>query len=208
MAVSWLKLQPHSHIMDSMNKYLRNLGAIVLDFVETVVIAASIFLILYLTIVQPHKVNGQSMVPNFQHAEYLLTDKISYKLRDPQMGEVVVFHAPEAANCPKGSRCDFIKRILGVPGDTIEVKNNQIWVNGSPLNEVYIPDDFKTMPGAFTKDRVITLAEDEYFTVGDNREFSSDSRQWGPTPKQNIVGRAIFRYWPLSAAGVISTPSY
>ena len=112
-----------------MNKFIKSIGNFFLDFIETIVIALSIFLIVYLTLVQPHQVNGQSMVPNFLSGEYVLTDKVSFKLRDPEVGEVVVFHAPEAAHCPKGTGCDFIKRVLALPGDTVAVENNQIIVN-------------------------------------------------------------------------------
>lgn len=191
-----------------MHKFIKSVGNFFLDFIETIVIALSIFLIVYLTLVQPHQVNGQSMVPNFLSGEYVLTDKISFKLRDPLVGEVIVFHAPEAANCPKGTGCDFIKRVLALPGDTVAVQNNKIVVNGIPLNENYIPADFKTMPGAFTNGRVITLSNDEYFVVGDNRSYSSDSRQWGPIRKSDIVGKAFFRYWPLNAAGLIKKAEY
>jgi len=191
-----------------MPKLFRKFGEIFLDIIETVVIALSIFLVVYLFFMQPHQVNGQSMVPNFQSGEYVLTDKVSYKMRNPERGEVVVFHAPPGANCPEGTGCDFIKRILAVPGETVEVRNNQIIVNGQPLNEVYIPEDFETQAGAFTANRVVTMGPDEYFTVGDNRSYSSDSRAWGPVPKTEIVGRAFFRYWPPDSMGFLEAAQY
>jgi signal peptidase I len=187
---------------------LTSLGEFFLDIVETVVIALSIFLVVYLFFMQPHQVNGQSMVPNFQSGEYVLTDKVSYRIGDPQQGDIVVFHAPEAANCPKGTGCDFIKRILAVPGDTVEVRDNSIIVNGKALPEPYIPEDFQTLAGAYTKGRTITLGEDEYFACGDNRPYSSDSRAWGPIKKSDIVGRAFVRYWPLSKAGMLPKTTY
>lgn len=187
---------------------LRHLGEFFLDIIETVVIALSIFLVIYLFFMQPHQVNGQSMVPNFESGEYLLTDKITYKFRDPQQGEVVVFHAPDAAQCPKGSGCDFIKRVIAVPGDSIAVRDNHYYVNGERLDESYIPDTYQILPGAFIKDRIVTLKDDEYFVSGDNRPYSSDSRAWGPIGKSAIVGRAFFRYWPFSAAGVIHPATY
>src|SRR5260221_3039159 len=103
-----------------MENLFRSIGGFFLDIIETVVIALSIFLIIYLFVASPHQVNGQSMVPNFKSGEYVLSDKVSYRFRDPRRGEIIVFHAPEAANCPKGTGCDFIKRILGLPGETIE----------------------------------------------------------------------------------------
>ena len=187
---------------------LRSVGEFFLDIIETIVIALSIFLVIYLFFMQPHEVNGQSMVPYFQTGEYVLTDKISYRLRDPQRGDIIVFHAPETANCPKGTGCDFIKRVLAVPGETVRIENNKVIVNGVPLEESYIPAEYQTLPGAYTKGKTITLGTDEYFVSGDNRPYSSDSRAWGPIKKSDIVGRAFFRYWPLSKAKVIQSATY
>lgn len=187
---------------------IKKIGSFFLDIMETVVISLSIFLIVYLFFMQPHQVNGESMVPNFQNGEYLLTDKISYRLGDPERGQVIVFHAPEGANCIQGTGCDFIKRILALPGETVEIKNNQILINGTPLPETYIPKDFKTLPGRFTKQGVIVLGADQYFAVGDNRSHSSDSRSWGPINESDIVGKAFFRYWPPDAMGSIKQAEY
>jgi signal peptidase I len=186
----------------------RKIGSLFLDFIETIVIALSIFLVIYLFFLQPHQVNGLSMVPNFQNGSYVLTDKVTYKMRTPQRGEVIVLHAPAAAHCPVGTGCDFIKRVLGLPGETIEVTNNAIYVNGEPLEEPYIPEEFDTQPGEFTRNRTITLGSDEYFVSGDNRPYSSDSRAWGPITKDAIVGRAFFIYWPLNLAGPIPKVTY
>ncbi|MDQ3008533.1 MAG: signal peptidase I [bacterium] len=191
-----------------MAKILRTLSEFFLDIVETVVIALSIFLVVYLFFMQPHQVNGQSMVPNFQTGEYVLTDKVSYKIGDPNRGDVVVFHAPESAQCPQGTGCDFIKRVLGLPGETVSVSNNKIVVNGTPLAEEYIPADFETLPGNFIKNRTVTLGPNEYFVAGDNRPHSSDSRSWGPIDKSAIVGKAFMRYWPFDQAGLLPGVSY
>ncbi|MBD3279892.1 MAG: signal peptidase I [Candidatus Pacebacteria bacterium] len=187
---------------------VQKIGALFLDIVETIVIALSIFLVVYLFFMQPHQVNGQSMVPTFQSGEYLLTDKVSYRVGDPSRGDVVVFHAPEEAHCPEGTGCDFIKRVLAVPGESVQVTNNQIIVNGTPLAESYIPADFQTLPGSFVKGRTVTLGPDEYFVVGDNRSYSSDSRTWGPIKKSDIVGKAFFRYWPPEKLGMIEAARY
>lgn len=179
-----------------------------LDIVETGVIGLSLFLVVYLFFVQPHQVNGQSMVPNFQNGEYLLTDKVSYKFGEPKRGDVVVFHAPDSANCPNGTGCDFIKRVIATPGETVELKDNAIYVNNQKLPEHYLPADFVTEPGEYSRDRLMTMEEGEYFLVGDNRSHSSDSRAWGPVPLNRIVGRAFFVYWPMSVAGLIPKVTY
>jgi len=184
------------------------IGGAFFDFIETIVIALSIFLVVYLFFMQPHQVNGQSMVPSFQSGEYLLTDKVTYRMRDPERGEVVVFHAPQSAHCAKGTGCDFIKRILAVPGESVEVKNNGIYIDGVRLSESYIPDSYKTLAGEFSRNRVIRLGANEYFAVGDNRPYSSDSRAWGPIKKEDIVGRVFYRYWPVKAIGKITKAEY
>ncbi len=191
-----------------MFKIFRSFSSLFLDLTETIVIGLSIFLVVYLFFMQPHQVNGQSMVPSFLSGEYVLTDKVSYRVGNPERGDVAVFHAPEGAQCPAGTGCDFIKRVLGLPGDTIEVRNDSVIVNGSPLTEPYIPEEYETLPGAYTKDRIVTLGPDEYFMVGDNRPYSSDSRAWGPVQKSEIVGKAFFRYWPVDTIGTIPAVNY
>lgn len=191
-----------------MDKLVRVLGGFFVDIVETVVVALSIFLIVYLFLMQPHQVNGQSMVPNFQDKEYLLTDKITYKRRTPDRGEVVVFHAPPRAGCPEGAGCDFVKRVIGLPGETIEVKNFSVFINGKKLSETYLPSDYKTLPGAFTSNGPVKIGPNQYFVLGDNRSHSSDSRVWGPVEINDIVGRVFFRYWPPDAMGKIEHAEY
>lgn len=191
-----------------MEDLLHALGSFFLDIIETVVIALSIFLVIYLFVASPHQVNGQSMVPTFQSGEYVLSDKISYRIGLPQRGDVIVFHAPPAAECPEGTGCDFIKRTIGLPGETVTVHDNHIYINDKPLDEPYIPTEYATNPGPATKNKSITLGPDEYFVCGDNRPYSSDSRSWGSIHKNDIVGKAFFRYWPLNVAGKINHQRY
>lgn len=191
-----------------MSNPIAKVGEVFLDLIETLVIALSIFLVVYLFFLQPHQVNGQSMVPNFQNGEYLLTDKVSYRIGNPVRGQVVVFHAPPAANCPEGTGCDFIKRVIAVPGETVALVDGHYVVNGQDLPEPYIPEDFSTEPGEFTQGVVVELGPDEYFVSGDNRPYSSDSRAWGPIHKSDIIGRVFFRYWPFTVMGVLPTVTY
>jgi len=188
--------------------FFEGVGSFFIDIIETVVVALSIFLILYLFIVQPHQVNGQSMEPNFHNAEYLMTDKISYKMGLPKRGDIVVFEAPPAAECPEGTGCDFIKRVIGVPGDTVEVKDNHFYVNDVLLKEDYISDSVLTLPGPYTQTGPVTVPEGSYFVSGDNRPHSSDSRFWGPVDLKLIVGKVFLRYWPLNRIGLIRHASY
>ncbi len=191
-----------------MNGLLSTVGSFFLDIIETIVIALSIFLIIYLFVSSPHQVNGQSMVPTFQSGDYVLSDKISYRIGNPKRGDVIVFHAPPAADCPTGTGCDFIKRVIGLPGETVTVHDNHIYINNQQVVEPYIPADFQVLPGPATKDKAITLESNQFFVSGDNRPYSSDSRSWGPITKDEIVGRAFIRYWPPQTAGLIKRPSY
>lgn len=186
-----------------MGNAFKAFGEFFLELIETVVIALSIFLVVYLLLVQPHQVNGQSMVPTFLNGEYLLTDKISYRIGKPEQGDIVVFHAPESANCPEGTGCDFIKRIIAVPGDTVSLQNGHFFINGQQFPEPYLPAGLQTTGGGYIDGKTVTLGTNEYFVSGDNRPYSSDSRAWGPISKDDIVGKAFFRYWPVSVAGLI-----
>lgn len=179
-----------------------------LDLIETFVIGLSLFLVVYLFFMQPHQVSGLSMFPTLHNGDYVLTDKVSYRLGLPKRGDIIVFHAPPAAHCPAGTGCDFIKRVMGLPGESVEVKDNGIFINGKKMDEPYLPEGTQTMANAFIAGRTVTLGQDEYFVVGDNRTNSSDSRSWGPITSKNIVGRAFFRYWPFNTVKVISNPGY
>jgi len=189
---------------------LKSFSTLVLDFIETIVIGLSLFLVVYLFLLQPHQVNGKSMYPNFESGDYLLTDKVSYRVGTPQRGDVVVFHAPPAANCPEGTGCDFIKRVIGLPGETVRVNDSTIFINNQPVDESqYLAETVVTDAGNFTaNNRTISLGPDEYFVSGDNRPHSSDSRAWGPISSESIVGRAFLRYWPTSIFGLLPKTTY
>lgn len=183
--------------------FFKKVGGFLLDIVETFVIALAIFVLMYLFLFQPHQVKGNSMYPNFHDEEYLLTDKITYRLSEPKRGDVIVFKAP------RQEEYDYIKRIAGVPGDTIKVEGCQIFVNNQPLEEDYLAEGTCTNSGRFWQSgQNITLAEGEYFVVGDNRPYSSDSRDWGAVPEENIVGKAWVRYWPVDRVGIIKGIEY
>jgi len=177
----------------------KKVGSVFLDIIETVVIALAIFVIIYLFLFQPHQVRGNSMYPNFHDSDYLLTDKISYHLNDPKRNDVIIFMAP------KNEEYDYIKRVIGLPGEKIEILEDGVYIDSQHLNEIYIPSDVKTFGGAFLEMNQETIVpENQYFVLGDNRMHSSDSRDWGFVPRENIIGKAWFRYWPGSQMGLVS----
>lgn len=186
-----------------MKRIIKKIGALFLDIIETVVFALAIFVIVYLFLLQPHQVRGNSMYPNFYNNEYLLTNKISYRLGEPERGDVIVFKAP------KNQEYDYIKRIIGLPGEEIEIKNGKVYVNDKPLKEFYLPEDYKTSGGGFWREgQEMLVSEGEYLVLGDNRSHSSDSREWGTVPRVNIIGKAWLRYWPFNKLGLIEKVKY
>lgn len=182
---------------------LEKLGGFFLDTLEVIVFAIAIFLFVYLLVLQPHKIKGASMQPNFPDGEYILSDKLSYRFGDPERGDVIIFEAPGT----DGE--EFIKRILGLPGETVSIIDDHVYINGEKLIENYLPNEFITAPGAFLKEgEKKVVPEDNYFVVGDNRNHSSDSRAWGFVGRDAIVGRAWVVYWPLSSLGTIKDVTY
>lgn len=181
---------------------LKRLGVFFLDILEVVVLAVGIFLIVYLLILRPHKIKGTSMSPNFPDGEYLLTEKVNYYLHDPKRGDVVVFKPPVSDD-------EYIKRVIGLPGETVSVKNGHIYLNGQLLKEDYIADTVITDAGAFLEEgQEYKVPNNMYFVVGDNRPHSSDSRAWGPVTKSSMTGRAWVIYWPPQNAGKVPVPIY
>ncbi len=178
--------------------FFDNFGAHIIDFIQTLVVFGAIFILIYLFIAQPHKVSGSSMVATFHDGDYIITQKISYKLGLPQRGDIVVFKNP------RDESQDFIKRVIAVPGDTIMVSGAQVYLNGQLLNESYLPPSTPTFGRNFLNDgEEVKTGDNQYFIFGDNREHSSDSREWGPIPKEKIIGKAFFRYFPPQAFGII-----
>jgi signal peptidase I len=194
---------PEASALNFFMKIFAIIGAFLLDIVEIVVIALAMFVVMYIFLFQPHQVRGLSMYPTFYDSDYLLTDKLTYRLAQPKRGEVIIFKAPN------NEEYDYIKRIIGLPGETVKVSNNHVYINDKVLDEPYLPSTYQTFGGKFWQEgQSIPVPDGQYFVLGDNREHSSDSREWGPVPRANIIGKAWVRYWPPSRAGIIPSVTY
>jgi len=154
------------------------------EIIQTAVVSLLIFFAVYIFLVQPHRVKGASMFPTYKDGELLLVEKVSYKIYKPSRGDVIVFKAPGEV------KVDFIKRIIGLPGENVKVDNGKIYINGKRLNEKYEKQ-------VTTGNVDLVLGPDQYFVMGDNRGGSSDSRVFGPIKRDTIEGKAWFVYWPI-----------
>lgn len=181
----------------------KRLGAFFLDIFEVIVFAIGIFFFIYLLVMRPHKIDGQSMMPNFPDSEFLLTEKVTYYFRNPDRGDVVIFTPPN------NKFDEYIKRVIALPGETVTIKGGYVYIDGIKLNEPYIETSVYTGGGNFLQEgKEYKVPEGGYFVMGDNRGNSSDSRYWGPITKKEISGRAWVVYWPVSLAGPVATPNY
>ena len=169
------------------------------ELVETAILTLAIFLVVKVA-VQNFKVEGESMLPNLHNGEYILVNKVDYLVHAPQRGDIVVFRAVPAGEPDK----DFIKRIIGLPGETVAVRNNTVYIDGRSLNEPYahFPEDYTFPPKV--------VPPGDYFVLGDHRNDSYDSSKWPVPwlPRADIVGKAWIAYWPPSDATILQTPSY
>jgi len=154
----------------------------VLDILETVILAVVLYFGIN-AISARVRVDGLSMNPTLQHGEYVLVSRLAYKTGEPQRGDIIVF------SYPADQRQDLIKRVIGLPGETITIRNSELLVNGVKLDEPYIAQS-PIYSGEWT------VGEGELFVLGDNRNDSKDSHQWGLLPEGNIIGKALLIYWP------------
>jgi len=180
----------------------RKVYAFLLDAVQTLLVAAAVFLVIYMFLFRPFEVNGESMHPNFLDREYVLTNLVALRFGNPKLGDVVVFKAP-----PDPEK-DYIKRVIGVAGDAVMVKNGDVYLNNQLLDEsAFLKSDVKSYAGAFLKEgEPVTVPPGEYFVMGDNRSYSSDSREWGFVPQANLIGESFLVYWPVSDIKFVSNP--
>jgi signal peptidase I len=170
--------------------------SILREFVETVLFTLLIYFLIRTFLFENYRVVGRSMDPTLDDGQYLVVCKFLYRLQEPQRGDVIVFRDP------RGGDRKLIKRIIGMPGESVEIKNGQVFVNGQSLDEPYIGDrpSYSRPPSQ--------VPEGEYFVLGDNRNNSSDSHNWGPLPRGAVVGKSCVSYWPPEVWGLVPHASY
>jgi signal peptidase I len=172
---------------------LKEFVSFLLDSLKILLIALAIVIPVRMLLFQPFVVKGDSMEPNYHSGDYLVIDELSYKMRDPQRGEVIVF------KYPLNTSLRYIKRIIALPGETIELKDGEVYVSraGGEVRKIdeslYITDKIRQSWVRMLEYGPLTLGSNEYFVMGDNRNFSSDSRTWGILPADDITGRVLLR---------------
>jgi len=164
----------------------------IVDTVETILLALVLFLAIN-TLSARVRVENVSMRPTLEPGQFLLVNRVSYKLGSPHIGDIVVFHAPGVSDL------DYIKRVIGLPGDEVHIESGIVTVNNQPLYEPYVSEGTN-----YTGTWVVP--EGEYFVLGDNRNNSSDSHLWGFVPSEDIVGRALLIYWPFTDFALLRSP--
>lgn len=171
------------------------------EVLKIIIIALIIVIPIRYFLFQPFLVKGKSMEPNFQNGNYLIVDEISYKLREPQRGEVIVF------KYPKDPSQRYIKRIIGLPFEEIEIKNGDIFI--SKDGKSHILNESEYLPSVYTSGKTkIFLKENQYFVLGDNRFASSDSRRWGKLEQNFIIGKVFLKALPFNSFKKIQIPAY
>ncbi|MCL5935001.1 MAG: signal peptidase I [Firmicutes bacterium] len=159
---------------------------------EALVVAAVLAAVIRFFIFQPFYIPSGSMEPNLVPGDRIIVNKFIYRFKEPARGDVMVFRFP------KDPERDFIKRVIGLPGDTVEIRNSELYINNSKVKEPYLPKGLR-----FPDFGPYTVPQDAYFMMGDNRNNSEDSRFWGEMPKQNIRGKAVLVYWPVKRISLV-----
>lgn len=167
----------------------------VLDYIEIVVFAFVLSWGLRSTVVEASVIPTPSMLPTIQLQDRVVVDKIAFKFSEINRGDIIVFRPPSDVD---SSGTDWIKRVIGLPGETVEIKNGKVFINGSELTEAYEMEKPNYTYGP------IIVPENSYFVLGDNRNNSLDSHYWGVLPKDNIVGKALIKIWPLKSFGYLA----
>ncbi len=179
-----------------------SIGKTIYSFIETILVALVLAIVLYLFIMTPHEVVGNSMHPTYKNGEMLMANKITFQVSKPKRGDVIIFKFSDTQ--------DFIKRIIGIPGDEIMIKDGKIYINNELLDESeYLQSSVITNGGSYLHEgQTVTIQDNEYFVCGDNRTNSSDSREFGPITEDKIKGKAWIVYFPFSQFRVVQHQTY
>ncbi|MFN8521188.1 MAG: signal peptidase I [Chloroflexota bacterium] len=172
------------------------------ETVVTIALALALYFVIQAVIVQTYRVEGHSMDDSLHDGQHLLIDKLTPRFDDYSRGDVVVLHPPDEPE----SSTPFIKRVIGVAGDHLELRDGEVWVNGTELDEPYTKAGSVTEP--LNDETAWDVGQGEVFVMGDNREDSRDSREFGVVQTSEIIGRAWLRFWPLDTFGILPTPTY
>lgn len=173
------------------------------DFLQGIVVFLSLLVMVYLFLFSPQEVSGQSMYPTFHDKDLVITDKITLRLHELKRGEVVIFKSPT------NKEIDYIKRVIGLPGETILLQDSKFYIDGKELEEPYLASTVYTGEESFLKEgQPFTVPEGTYFVCGDNRPHSSDSREFGPIALEDFIGKVLFRYWPANDFWVVPAVNY
>jgi signal peptidase I len=173
---------------------------VVAEWMVILSLALGVALLVRHFVIQTFSIPSPSMYPTLKVKDRLLVEKLAYQYRDVRRGEIIVFKTPKAVQVRNDDKVeDFVKRVVGLPGETVEIKANTVLINGKVLTEPYLPKGTVT-----NQDQRIVVPMDEYFVMGDNRGDSFDSRGWGTVPRSMIVGRVLYRVYPVTRVGSVS----
>ena len=177
-----ISIPAHRQVIQELKSWLRDI---------VFAVSTAIFIVIF--IIQPVKVEGTSMLPRLVDQERIFVNRFIYRFTDIHRGDIVVFWYPKDRNK------SFIKRVVGVPGDEVEIRYGSVYVNGQKVDEPYLKPEFRDHESL----RREFIPADHYFVLGDHRNSSNDSRNWGYVPRDLIYGKAVFRYWPMSRIGLV-----
>jgi signal peptidase I len=182
------------------SRFFGSVSTFIFNTIEAIVIALALSIILYLFVATPHEVVGRSMYPNFQNGEYLIGNKVTYRFSNPQRGDVIIYEYDETV--------DYIKRVIGLPGEEISLKNGRVFINDKALDETpYLNDSIYTEGGDFLQEQgSFRIPDEHYFTMGDNRSGSYDSREFGTIAREKVKGKVFIVYFPFSNFRLITHP--
>jgi len=165
---------------------------VMIEVLESILIAVVLAVLIRVFVLAPFFIPSGSMIPTLLEGDRIIVSKITYRFTEPQRGDIVVF------KYPKDTSKDYVKRLIGLSGETVALKNNQLYINGQAMPESYLPAGVH-----FSDYGPEQVPEGEYFMLGDNRQNSEDSRYWGSMPRKNVIGKALFIYWPLNRIGIL-----